>query len=136
MKKIISFCGTIFLILLLTAGKTDTRDCSRHITQGFIPFDKEYMMEISQGESANYQVTFYDGFVFRLAACTDIRGATLIFSVFDNQGNILFTNKEFELSPYWDFVFKSTLECTVKVELQDVKFSKAKIWLLVAYKGL
>ena len=73
-------------------------------------------------EKAEFTTTFYGGATYRLAASAGNRENFVIFTVKDEEGHILFTNKNYSNSPYWDFKVDTTIPVVISTELDlDLK---------------
>ncbi len=82
-------------------------------------------------EKAEFKTTFYGGSVYRIAASAGTEDDFVIFSVKDPDGNVLFTNKNFKDSPYWDFKVPMTIPVTIETELdQDKKVTGCAVMLI------
>ncbi|MGB4536556.1 MAG: hypothetical protein WBI34_10360, partial [Tenuifilaceae bacterium] len=71
---------------------------------------------------------------YRIVACTNVRRGNLVFSVFDTEKNLLFTNANYDNSPYWDFRFASTVTCIIRVNVKSTTFVPGYVMLLIGYK--
>ncbi len=121
-----------FLMISLKAQEAQF-DCHQYLTPGFIPFENSLLMEIKDNETATFHITFYDEFVYRVIACADIN-SDIEFSVYDQEKHLLFSNRDHEYSPYWDFIFNSTLDCTVQVKPIEEEVKNTIVKLLIGYK--
>lgn len=100
----------------------------------FISDGQTYRAFLDGEQKAEYEMTFYGGSTYRIAATAGSQDAYVIFSIRDQQGNTLFTNKDYENAPYWDFEVASTINCTIVAQLdQDLKASGCAI-MLVGFK--
>jgi hypothetical protein len=57
------------------------------------------------------------------SACTNAKKGKLVFLVYDTEKNLLFTNENFNYSPYWDFRFTSTVTCIIQVDVKNSQFT-------------
>lgn len=112
------------------------RQCEKLIEKDYFPQEKEYKIQIGQDEQASFHMTFYNDYQYRIAVCSNISDGNLVFTIYDPENKMLFSNKDYNFSQYWDFRFKSTIECVIKVEIQNYEYTKAMISLLVGYKGI
>jgi len=93
-------------------------DCAKQYSESsYLSDGQDYRALLKGNETAEFYPTFYDENTYRIAACTDIEGGSLLFTVIDLKGHVLFTNKDHENAPYWDLEFKATLECKIVVQL-------------------
>lgn len=140
MKRILPLI--IFAISLLSVldarAQADTlmRFCARHIPSDYISDGQVYQTPISANESAEFTVTFYGGSTYRLAACAGLEDGNLIFTVYDNDRNELFSNIDHNDSPYWDFKFSSTVDCYIEARLSDKSpYDSGFAILLIGFKN-
>lgn len=98
--------------------------CSKHIIAQFISDGQSYRsLLLNAEETAEFHTTFFGETTYRLAACSGKSDGNLIFNIYDQDRHLLFTNKNYSNSPYWDFKVKSTLECTIEAQLDGNKNS-------------
>lgn len=98
--------------------------CSKHLISNFISDGQSYRsLLINSEEMAEFHTTFFGETTYRIAACSGRTDGNLIFNIFDQERHLLFTNKNYRNSPYWDFKIKSTLECTIEAQLDPSKNS-------------
>lgn len=82
-------------------------------------------------EKAEFNTTFYGGSTYRIAASGGSDNNYVIFTVKDELGNILFTNKSHKNAPYWDFKTPSTINISIEVELDpDLKVTGCAVMLI------
>src|ERR1035437_305757 len=112
-KIVLVICGFI-MVNTASAQISDTVSniCARHLESQFISDGQQYKaLLMNTDETAEFHTTLYGGTLYRIAACSGLSDGNLIFSVYDTERNLLFTNSEFKNAPYWDFKIKSTLDC-------------------------
>ena len=134
---------TIYLFILIFVSTTLTvsaqddslmEACSQYLQAPFVSDGQEYKAQLKSGESAEFHTTFYSGNHYRIAGVSNQDNSRLIFSVFDQENRLLFTNKKYGTTPYWDFEFESTLNCSIKVQYISKKKKAASILLLIGFK--
>jgi len=82
-------------------------------------------------EKAEFKTTFFGGSTYRIATSAGNEDDYVIFTVRDPQGNILFTNKDFKNSPYWDFEVPKTIPVSIETELDlDKKVTGCAVMLI------
>jgi hypothetical protein len=106
--------------------------CAKHIMSPFISDGQQYRALLLSGQTAEFHTTFYGGGTYRIAACTGLKDGRLHFSVYDEQRNLLFTNKEFKNSPFWDFKLTSTMDVILEATLGEVQSGCAVV--LIGFK--
>jgi len=125
MKKI------LVVLFILISGKfsvlsaqcdTIASICSKHIISTFISDGQQYRsLLLNSEEYAEFHTTFFGETTYRIAACSGTSDGNLVFSIYDENRNLLFTNRMQKNAPYWDFKVKSTLETIVEAQLDANK---------------
>jgi hypothetical protein len=108
--------------------------CDNHITGGYISDGQNYRSLLLDDEIAEFNMTLYGGSTYRFAACSGLSDGNLIFSVYDKERNLLFTNKEYSNAPFWDFKITNTLDCIVEAHLDPNSLASGCAVLLVGFK--
>ena len=134
MKKVIFKIALVICSLVkvnsLSAQMSDTvaNSCAKHLENQFISDGQQYRaLLMNTDETAEFHTTLFGGTMYRIAACTGLSDGNLIFSVYDTERNLLFTNKEYKNSPYWDFKIKNTLDCVIEAKLTGAGSGRAVI---------
>lgn len=82
-------------------------------------------------EKAEFKTTFFGGTTYRIAASAGKEDAFVIFTVKDMLGNILFSNRHYKNSPYWDFNVPTTIPVVIETELDlDKKVTGCAVMLI------
>jgi len=90
----------------------------RNMDPSFISDGQQYRaLLVNSDETAEFHTTFYGGSIYRIAACSGMTDGNLVFTVFDSQHNVLFSNSNYQNAPYWDFKVKSTVDCIIDAQL-------------------
>lgn len=85
-------------------------------------------------EKAEFKTTLYGGSVYRIAASAGRDDNYVIFTIKDLQGNILFSNRNYKNSPYWDFKVPSTIPVLIETELDMDKKVTGCAVMLIGFK--
>ena len=133
------FFGILFFCLLATSSKAQIFDtiasiCNKHLTKQYISDGQTYRTLLLNDQYAEFRTTFYGGTVYRIAACSGLTDGNLIFTIKDQEGNVLFTNKDFKNAPYWDFKITSTIDCTIEAMLNPETQASGCAVLLIGFK--
>ena len=97
----------------------------------FISDGQVYKAFVDAEQSAEFKVTLYGGSSYRIATTAGVKDDYVIFNVYDQDRNLLFSNTDFENSPYWDFKIDNTLDCYVEAYLDiDKKVSGCLVVLI------
>ena|ERR1700722_4370450 len=117
---LVVFCGLMFSCISASAqcDSIATSCAKRNLEPSFISDGQQYRaLLVNADETAEFHVTFYGGTIYRLAACSGMTDGNLIFTIYDSQRNVLFTNGQYQNAPYWDFTIKSTVDCIIDAQL-------------------
>lgn len=128
---LIMLFGTV--ISLNAQVENTTQMCAKHIVPPFISDGQQYRALLNGEEIAEFHATFYGGSTYRISACSGTSEGNLLFSVYDKERNLLFSNSDYQNSPYWDFQFNSTMECIIEANLEKKEGSGFAI-LLIGFK--
>jgi hypothetical protein len=111
------------------------KDCSNYLEgkSGKTRFisDGQYYTAFLDREKAEFKTTLYGGSTYRIAASAGSKEDYVIFSVIDLDGNILFSNRDYKNSPYWDFKVPRTIPVVISTELDlDLKVTGCAVMLI------
>jgi hypothetical protein len=115
--------GFFLLILIFVANQTIAQEdvtlslCDKHLSMPFVSDGQQYRALLNEEEVAEFRVTFYGGSTYRIVSCSGKKEGQLIFTLYDKERNVLFSNRDYNNSPYWDFQFKSTVDCIIEAQL-------------------
>jgi len=139
MKRIfLAFCGIFFFIFLSinrVEAQADTimHLCTQYLKLPFVSDGQQYKALLNQEETAEFRATFYGGNTYRIIACSGLSDGNLVFSLFDINHNLLFTNKDYKNTPYWDFQFDYTIDGVIEATLAQPNTSGFAI-ILIGFK--
>ena len=108
--------------------------CEKHITAAYIPDGQFYRALLAGDETAEFGLTLFGGTTYRVAACSGLSDSNLLFSVYDKQRNLLFTNTDQGNAPYWDLAVTSTLDVTIEANVDPAKAGSGCAVLLIGFK--
>ncbi len=138
-KSILSFV-TFLILSFVGAGTLDSQEeallnnCTNNLKSPYIVSGQPFKAFITGDEVAEFHTTFFAGSTYRIVACST-KQKNIIFSVYDNKRNLLFTNKTVENAPYWDFKVEGSLECIVEAKLGSKEETSGIAMLLVGFKS-
>jgi hypothetical protein len=96
--------------------------CNRHIVPAFISDGQQYRsLLLNSEEYSEFNTTFFGETTYRIAACSGTTDGNLIFNIYDEERNLLFSNKKVKNAPYWDFKVKNTINAIVEAQLDPAK---------------
>jgi len=142
MKKLIAL-----FTLLLVAGLSKAQECDslanicyKHLSVDaatgkiFISDGQVYKAFVDAEQAAEFKVTLYGGSLYRIATTAGIKDNYVIFNVYDQERNLLFSNKDFKNKPYWDFKIDNTLDCYIEAYLDIDKKVSGCIVILIGFQ--
>lgn len=138
MKKFIALFA-----LLLVAGVFESKaQCDtianychkNNFTVNYVSDGQNYRALLFGDQEAEFETTFFGGVTYRVAACTGFSQGNLIFSIKDQNNNVLFDSMEQQNAPYWDFKVESTLSVKVSAKLDALEAASGCATILIGFK--
>lgn len=129
--------GVFSLLMNITFAQSEVTLalCSKYIQPPFISDGQVYKALVTGDEIAEFHVTFYGGTIYRIAIAAGQSEGNVIFSLYDKERHLLFTNKDYKNSTYWDFKFTSTIDCIIEAELDpSARSGSGLINMLIGFK--
>lgn len=108
--------------------------CALYFPPEFISDGQQYFAPLKPEQDVEFRTTFYGDNTYRIVACTNAKKGDLLFSVYDTEKNLLFTNSAYDKSPYWNFKFKSTVSCIIRIKVDAKRFQPGYVMLLIGYQ--
>ncbi|ALO14749.1 hypothetical protein [Salinivirga cyanobacteriivorans] len=126
----------LFFIVTLSsaqpAGIMET--CQNYFKDKYISDGQQYRALLAGEEVAEFHATFYEDNRYRLVACGARDNQTIVFNVYDKERNLLFSNKDYDNTPYWDLYFSSTTDCIIEARLDTNIQSSGIVYLLIGFE--
>ena len=128
MKKFIPYIVTLAVLLSVNVSVNAQckgfakKLCKLELT-GFIHDGNYHAAILTEGEEAELYKTFYSGQNYRLAVCGSETLPAIEFQVIDAYKNVLYDNRQHDVSSVWDFKLESSqqLKIVVKVPVSAQK---------------
>ena len=108
--------------------------CTQFLKSPYISDGQQYKALLNGSEIAEFKATFYGGSTYRVVGATGVKLGNLMFTVYDSERNVLFSNKKHQNVPYWDFKFTSTIDCIIEAELDTKSLNSGFALLLIGFK--
>jgi hypothetical protein len=128
---------TLLILFFLLSGTIhlSRKDCRLHLDKTFISDEQEYIAEFNQEGKAFFHSTFYRNTTYRIIVCREQEGFVK-YTISDHQENLIFSNEEYNYTPYWNFLFENTVDCIITVEKLDnnVSNNQATATLLIGFR--
>ncbi len=136
--KLVLIAGGFLIVTTASAQVNDTvaNACAKHLEHQFISDGQQYRaLLMNTDETAEFHTTLYGGSIYRIAACSGLSDGNLVFSVFDSERHLLYTNKDFKNSSFWDFKINNTLDCVIEAKLNgEGGQSSGRAVILIGFK--
>src|SRR5690606_36054277 len=121
MKKLIVIAAVVLASLGANAQECDSlvNVCYKYLAtktnagRGYISDGQVYQAFVDAEQSAEFKVTFYGKSWYRIATTAGTKDDYVIFNVYDQERNLLFSNADFDNEPFWDFYIDNTLDVYV-----------------------
>ncbi len=135
---------TAFIILLFSifipsqgiSQKEETKNtCENLIKPPFISNGQPFRAFLTGDEVAEFHTTFLNGSIYRLVACSG-KDQSILFSVYDTNRNLLFTNDEHNKVNTWDFKIAGSVECIIEAKLDPTQATSGMALLYIGFKNL
>lgn len=111
------------------------QNCQQKLPFPYISDGQIYRALINKSEIAEFHVTFYAKFTYRVVACSGIADGNLIFTIYDKHRNELFSNRIYKNTAYWDFQFTSTVDCIIEAQIDNnATIDSGFAYFLIGYK--
>ncbi|MDA3892305.1 MAG: hypothetical protein PF517_11640 [Salinivirgaceae bacterium] len=135
MKKTLIILSLVFAFVFVSNKAIAQLDstimlCRSHMNLPFLSDGQSYTALLNGDEVAEFYATFYGGSTYRIVGYSGTAEGNIIFSVYDQEKNLLFTNNDYENIPYWDFEFDYSMDCIIEAKL-DAKYLTSGIAVLL-----
>jgi len=138
MSKILKYIALIIITTLIVSSaksqENSIKSCDSFLNSGYVSDGQEYIAKPDENNKAQFLTTFYGGSQYRIVACSDVKEIPLILTVFDTEKNLLFCNKSYDYTPYWNFTFTSTIDCIIEIEFDNEILIQNEVMLLIGFK--
>jgi len=113
---------------------TTAQYANRYMSERFVPDGQSYRALIFDDQVAEFHTTFYGGSRYRIVGFSGLEKEQLVFSLYDQEDNLLFTNEEHQNAPYWNFEFESTVTGRIEARLDLLKQTSGCAVLLIGFE--
>ena len=138
MRKICAFLAlltTIGVFRLNAQCDTIANFCHQNnFSVEYVSDGQNYRAFLFGDQEAEFETTFFGGVTYRIAACTGFSQGNLIFSVKDQDNNVLFDSIEQQNSPYWNFKVENTITVKISAKLDDLENTSGCATILIGFK--
>lgn len=107
--------------------------CKACFESPFIITGRPFRSLLTGDEVAEFHTTLFSGTTYRIAVGNGEK-SNVIFSVYDDDHNLLFTSKDYDNAPYWDFTADGYMDCIVEARLDNTKASSGFAIVMTGFK--
>ncbi len=146
MKKIIYI--TLIALTFLYSNNTSAQ-CKKFANEVGKPLLRPYISNgqlnttsLSEGDAAELIVTFYSRQKYRIVVCSEENLKNVTFTLSDLNGNVFFTNADYDFINHWDFKTSTTQKLRIEVKVPKDKNNKSEetetgcVSILVGFRGM
>lgn len=105
-----------------------------YLDKTYISDGQIYRVMLNYEEEGEFDVTLFAGTQYRIAMSSTLSQSSLSFSVLDPERNVLYTNSDFDNTPFWDLIFTSTIDCKIQVKIDDKQKRSGIAVMMIGYK--
>jgi hypothetical protein len=105
-----------------------------YLDKTYISDGQIYRVMLNYEEEGEFDVTLFAGTQYRIALSSTLSQSSLAFTVLDPERNVLFTNSDFDNTPFWDLIFTSTIDCKIQVKIDDKQKRSGIAVMMIGYK--
>jgi hypothetical protein len=91
--------------------------CQSYLPGKYISDGQEYRTLLNQDEVGEFKAVFYGGSTYRIVVLGSSEAGQVAFTLYDQNQQELFSSRDYNNTPYWDFKFASTMTCTIETTL-------------------
>lgn len=127
--------GLVISPLLSNAQLDSTLNlCKSNLVLPFVTDGQTYTALLNGDEVAEFHATFYGESTYRIVGYSGSSEGNLIFSVYDRERNLLFSNVDYDNVSYWDFEFDSSMDCIIEAKLDSKNVSSGFAVMLIGFQ--
>lgn len=136
MTKYISILVLIIAFKVSVAQPSVVEErCTALFENSFVSDGQQYRALLNGDEVAEFHATFYENNRYRIVACGARDNQTIIFTVYDSNRNLLYSNKDFNNTPFWDLYFTSTTDCIIEARIDATVQTSGIAFLFIGFKN-
>ncbi len=132
---VIIILGLVIAPFLSNAQLDSTLNlCKSKLVLPFVTDGQTYTALLNEDEVAEFHATFYGESTYRIVGYSGSTEGNLIFSVYDRERNLLFSNIDYNNVSYWDFEFDYSMDCIIEAKLDSKNVSSGFAVMLIGFQ--
>ena len=135
-KVIVSLAAGLCLLMpteVNSQAEALEASCKSSFQSPFVVSGRPFRALLTGDEVAEFSATLFSGTTYRIAAGS-VGKNYIIFNVYDSERNLLFSNKDYDNAPYWDFEVSGYLDCIVEAHLDNTMATSGFAILMTGFK--
>lgn len=108
--------------------------CANYLKSPYIISGQPFKAFLTGDEVAEFHTTFFSGSTYRVVACSHKQN-NIIFSIYDKERNLIFSNQNHENINFWDFKIDGSMECIIEAKLNTKQTTSGIAMLMVGFKS-
>ncbi len=108
--------------------------CKSKLVLPFVTDGQTYTALLNGDEVAEFHATFYGESTYRIVGYSGSSEGNLLFSVYDRERNLLFSNTDYDNVSFWDFEFDYSMDCIIEARLDSKNVSSGFAVLLIGFQ--
>jgi hypothetical protein len=109
--------GLLFSVAANAQCRSFVKNNCAELMGGYVVSENFNAARLNSGDLAELEMTFSKGEEYRLLVCSHPVLGEVSFRVLDAEQNVLYDNKESQMSPTFDFQVAGTQQLTVAIEV-------------------
>ena len=134
--KRIAYIVLLLIVPLFGQAQLDSimELCTQHLDLAYVSDGQQYKALLNGDEIAEFHATFYGGSTYRIVGYGGLSEGNLVFSIYDKSRNLLFSNKNYNNTPFWNLEFNSTIDCIIEAQLDSKNLTSGFAIMLIGFK--
>lgn len=134
-KTLLFFIAVMFHFFEAYAQCDQATDiCKECIRSNYISDGQSYWALLNNTDVAEFQTTLFANNTYRIAACGGTAQASIIYKIYDQQRNLLFSNEDKGNVQSWDFFIENTISVNIEAELDRQKSNSGCGVIVIGFK--
>lgn len=140
MKRSLTILFLLILILITPARLNSQEDtlfntCLEQLKSPFIASGQPFKAFLTGTEVAEFHTTFFKGGLYRIVTSSH-ENNNVIFSIYDKERNLLFSNSNYDAASYWDFKIEGSIECIVEAKLNEEVSTSGIALMMIGFRSV
>lgn len=91
--------------------------CEKLMPEDYVSDGQSYRAFLVDDEIAEFHTTFFAGVDYRVAVMSGTEAGNVEFHLLDQERKLLFSSKDYDMTPFWNFRAEATQDCIIEAQL-------------------